>query len=89
MRLAFILANFIGLKYANITIGPNQTSPLTTSDLLCWAFQIARGMDYLAWRKVLHGDLAARNVLLSDNNVVKICNFELARSLYVHKNYCR
>lgn len=30
---------------------PDQ--PLCTRDLLCWAFQIARGMDYLARRKVL------------------------------------
>ena len=34
---------------------------MRTRDLICWAFQIARGMDYLARRKVLHGDLAARN----------------------------
>lgn len=26
--------------------------PIRTTDLLCWAFQIARGMDYLASRKV-------------------------------------
>ena len=30
---------------------PDQ-QPLCTRDLLCWAFQIARGMDYLAKRKV-------------------------------------
>jgi len=30
---------------------PDQ--PLCTRDLLCWAFQIARGMDYLARRKVI------------------------------------
>lgn len=39
-------------------------------------------MKYLSSRKVLHGDLAARNVLLSDGNLVKICDFGLARSLY-------
>jgi len=27
----------------------------------------------------MHGDLAARNVLLADDNVVKICDFGLAR----------
>jgi FMS-like tyrosine kinase 1 len=62
--------------------------PVCTSDLVCWAFQIARGMDYLSSRKVLHGDLAARNVLLCDNNVVKICDFGLARRFflqYLHK----
>jgi FMS-like tyrosine kinase 1 len=61
--------------------------PVCTSDLVCWSFQIARGMDYLSSRKVLHGDLAARNVLLCDNNVVKICDFGLARSMYKSENY--
>lgn len=30
--------------------------PLTSRDLLAWAFQIARGMEYLASRKVLFYD---------------------------------
>lgn len=39
-------------------------------------------MDYLATRKIIHGDLAARNVLLCEGNVVKICDFGLAKALY-------
>lgn len=65
--------------------GPART--VTTTDLLCWSFQVARGMEYLASRKVLHGDLAARNILLCDDNVVKICDFGLARSMYKNDNY--
>lgn len=65
--------------------GPQRI--VTTTDLVCWSFQIARGMDYLASRKVLHGDLAARNILLCDDNVVKICDFGLARSMYKSDNY--
>ncbi|XP_026765009.2 LOW QUALITY PROTEIN: vascular endothelial growth factor receptor 1 [Galleria mellonella] len=61
--------------------------PLTSRDLLAWAFQIARGMEYLASRKVLHGDLAARNILLADDNIVKICDFGLARSIYKNDEY--
>ena len=67
---------------------PDSSSrSVTTEDLLIWSFQIARGMDYLASRKVLHGDLAARNILLCDENVVKICDFGLARSLYKDEDY--
>lgn len=65
------------------------TRVVTTTDLVCWLFQVARGMDYLASRKVLHGDLAARNILLSDDNVVKICDFGLARSMYKSVNYIK
>ncbi|XP_059061898.1 vascular endothelial growth factor receptor 1 isoform X2 [Achroia grisella] len=61
--------------------------PLSSRDLLAWAFQIARGMEYLASRKVLHGDLAARNILLADDNIVKICDFGLARSIYKNDEY--
>lgn len=39
-------------------------------------------MDYLAGKKVLHGDLACRNILLAADNVVKICDFGLAKDIY-------
>lgn len=29
-----------------------EVQPIRTTDLLCWAFQISRGMEYLASRKV-------------------------------------
>lgn len=65
----------------------SQMEKLTTSTLVCWAFQIARGMEYLASRRVVHGDLAARNVLLTDNNIVKICDFGLAKNIYNNPEY--
>ena len=65
----------------------NNIEMLSTSTLVCWAFQIARGMEYLSSRRVLHGDLAARNVLLADNNIVKICDFGFAKSIYNNPEY--
>lgn len=60
---------------------------ITTTDLVCWSFQVARGMAYLASRGVLHGDLAARNILLCSDKVVKICDFGLSRSLRPEEDY--
>ncbi|EFX69023.1 hypothetical protein DAPPUDRAFT_130102 [Daphnia pulex] len=60
---------------------------VSTRDLISWSFQIARGMDYLASKKVLHGDLAARNVLLADDGVVKVADFGMARKMYLEGNY--
>lgn len=44
---------------------------------------------YVCVFQCIHRDLAARNILLSDNNVVKICDFGLARDLYKDPDYVR
>ena len=47
-------------------------------------FEVSNGMEFLSQKHIHHGDLAARNVLLTENLVAKISDFGLARRLYEH-----
>ncbi|GAB0099104.1 Mitogen-activated protein kinase kinase kinase [Sergentomyia squamirostris] len=54
-------------------------SSLTTTKLFSWSHQIASGMVFLSNSRIIHGDLASRNILLCERNLVKICDFGLSK----------
>uniref|UniRef100_A0A3Q3A9Z2 receptor protein-tyrosine kinase n=1 Tax=Kryptolebias marmoratus TaxID=37003 RepID=A0A3Q3A9Z2_KRYMA len=66
---------------------PSDSSALTLSDLMSFSFQIAQAMDFLSSIQCVHGDLAARNILVSEGKLVKVCDFGLARDLLKDQNY--
>uniref|UniRef100_A0A673FFD7 Vascular endothelial growth factor receptor 3 n=1 Tax=Sinocyclocheilus rhinocerous TaxID=307959 RepID=A0A673FFD7_9TELE len=87
IEAAFQIFYFVFLSPA--AVDDLWKTPLTIEDLICYSFQVARGMEFLGSRKCIHRDLAARNILLSEDNVVKICDFGLARDIYKDPDYVR
>ncbi|CAG7722034.1 unnamed protein product [Allacma fusca] len=85
------LDNLVSINEQTIT---NQEIPGTIDSLsgnvfVNWAVQIARGMQHLESKRVIHGDLATRNVLLYSENHVKITDFGLSRQLLNYDNYVK
>ena len=60
--------------------------PLTLGDLLTWAIDTAKGMEYLAAKSIIHMDLACRNILVSEDGRAKITDFGLSKNMYGNLN---
>lgn len=62
---------------------------LNTVTLIKWVYEVATGMEFLSNKKVIHGDLAARNILLNEHLIAKIGDFGLSRQLFEYVNYIK
>ncbi|XP_075712302.1 macrophage colony-stimulating factor 1 receptor [Rhinoderma darwinii] len=91
--------SYIDMKPINPSMGSTSESPLVEEedmgdhlpldlhDLLNFSLQVAEGMSFLASKNCIHRDVAARNVLVTQGRVAKICDFGLARDIENDSNY--
>eukprot|EP00058_Branchiostoma_floridae_P003310 XP_002588798.1 hypothetical protein BRAFLDRAFT_89772 [Branchiostoma floridae] len=64
---------------------PRQNGPL--GRFVRYAVQISRALEELRRLRISHGDVAARNVLVSGDDVAKLADFGLAHDVYTETTY--
>ena len=63
--------------------------------LILWPYDIAKGMQFLAKNQIMHGDLAARNILICDDPLgcnyplAKVSDFGLSKKFYDNIKYTK
>lgn len=76
MRLLTVLSVIVLLGFLSTLM---QEGQLSLVQVIKVATDVSRGMDYLHQRKIVHRDLKAANLLMDENNIVKIADFGVAR----------
>jgi serine/threonine protein kinase len=75
---------FMVFEYCDYDLAGLLKSPhfIITDDLVrSYTNQLLQGVNYLHEKKILHRDLKSANLLISKNNVLKIADWGLARSI--------
>jgi len=84
-RCSFHVTKPAYVKFSNISSAENI---FTIKDLFKWSKEIARGMEYLSRKKIVHADLAVRNVLLDDTRTARVTDYGLSRRIYDYNVNC-
>ena len=58
----------------------------TTPQIKCYLAQLLQGLQYCHANHILHRDVKGSNLLISNNGVLKLADFGLARS-YAHRRF--
>ena len=86
------LRTFMVENMNKIKLG-EESEKINSRCLVLWLYDIAKGMQYLSENFIMHGDLAARNILLDENPlngghpVAKVADFGLSKQLYGDTKY--
>ncbi|XP_065920092.1 fibroblast growth factor receptor homolog 1-like isoform X2 [Dysidea avara] len=65
----------------------NSPGLIYEEDVINFALQIASGMEHLEKLKIVHRDVAARNILIAEDFCLKICDFGMAKDVQESECY--
>ena len=75
------------IQNKNKILSGAKTEVINNRCLVRWSYDVAKGMQYLSENFIIHGDLAARNILLGESPlndgypVAKVADFGLSKKL--------
>ena len=81
------------IKNQNKILACSEHDAINNRCVIKWAYDISKGMEYLSHNKIMHGYLAARNVLIDDNPlqygypVAKVADFGISKKFYDNLKY--
>jgi serine/threonine protein kinase len=79
--LVMELANGWSLQNGKVALDAGELSkPLDVTTCVSIVRQVCDSLDYIHASRVIHRDIKPSNILLFDNNVVKVCDFGIARA---------
>ena len=73
------------IEKSDFIVKGSKDDTLNSRILIQWSYDIAQGMKFLYKSQIMHGDLAARNVLITDNPIkscrliAKVADFGLSK----------
>ena len=89
------LKTYIMEKKNKILSGREGHDPINNRCLITWTYDIAKGMQFLAENHIMHGDLAARNILIDEDPLklgyplAKVADFGLSKKFYDNVKYVK
>ena len=76
-----------------LILSNDLSNPINDKCLIYWAYDISKGMKFLNEQNIMHGDLAARNIMLdeslvkSGHPIAKVADFGLSKRFYDNLEY--
>lgn len=77
LKSVFMVMEF--LEHDLRVLMENMRGPFLTPEIKCILLQLLKGMSYLHANWIIHRDLKTANLLLSNQGILKIADFGLAR----------